>query len=193
MERQVPAKTDQMSRLKRDMLRRLSTLGGHAWESPRMNNGAPIINFVWNGQYFGFYPSLEGRGTKPRQAETFMRKRLNECDAVCAVVHSVEEMESVMNLNISIQERHKAFPRKKVVALLRRWGEGKPDSPEIERAVLSLSGIRRETIYSVFLERRRLNHIAKDEGISYKSAHKRYVTAVDAVMEYLLKRGIGEI
>jgi hypothetical protein len=175
--------------VKKELMRRLNTLGGVVWETPRLNNGAPQINFVWDGQYFGFYPVLTksgGGGLKPFERE--MIDKLTKRGAVVAVVRNVEDMEEAMNLDIARREIGRLLPVNKMHDILYAWGKGNPVPEELETEILRLPRDYQEAIYSIYFDKMTMNRYAEEAGITYDNARMRHYRAVKRLRERLVKK-----
>lgn len=175
--------------LKKEMMRRLNSLGGCVWETPRLNNGSPTIHFVWDGQYYGFYPCAfrnGGGGIKPFERDTI--NRLTKAGAICAIVSSVNEMEEAMNLDVSQRELKRLLPTRKMVEILKRWGNGLPVPQEVQLEILALPPDNKNAIYALYFDKMTLNQYAEEFGIQYGSASMRHQRALRMLREKLVKK-----
>jgi hypothetical protein len=180
--------TFSVAALRKSMLYRLASFGGIAWETPRMNNGMPTVHYVWDSQYYGFYPVPPGAGnTRLKPFERRFMKRLIDSGAICAAVSSIEQMEEAMNMDAMWREKKNCLPRKEIVGMLRKWGKGQQNN-DLQIQILALDKTHRDLIYNVYFDRRTFNQLADEEGVAYTTITSRHQRAINAIREGLLKR-----
>lgn len=182
-------RNDKLRELKTEMLRTLVRMGGTAWETPRMSNGAPTIHFVWDGQYYGFYPVIKHCGTMNlNPKERWMLEQLSKAGATVAAVSSVVKMEEAMGLDARRREIRRLLPLNKLEEMLRKWGRGESTDPDFEAAILGLQPNQVQLIYALYFDRMTLNQYADESNIDIRAAHMRKVRATFALRERLVKK-----
>lgn len=179
---------DRVRALKDELKHALIRLGGMVWETPRLNNGAPTVHFVWDGQYYGFYPIPKNSGIGTNAFERKAMENIIKAGGIAAVVSSVAMMEDAMGLDISKRELARLLPTRKLKELLHKWGKGEKVDPSLEEAILRLQKDWVQVIYGVYFDRMTLNQFAAEYGIQYRAAQVRHCRALHALRESLVKK-----
>lgn len=168
---------------RKQMIQRLKSLGGYVWETPRLNNGAPTLHFVWDGQYYGFYTT-----TGLKNFERTAMEQLKKSGAICAIATKVNTMEEAMNLDISERELKRLLPTRSLIQILRKWGDGCPVDRGVEAAILSLPPDYKNAIYALYFDKYTLNRYAEEYEIQYGNATMRHQRALRMLREKLVKK-----
>lgn len=182
-----PSRTVEMRKLRNELYAYLAALGGFVWETPRLSNGAPTLHYLWEGQYYGFYPVLGRAKENDVQAfEQHAMRRLTESGAICGVVNSVDKLEEIMNLDIQRQRIMAALPMNVVVELLKAWGNGYDVPMEFQEEILRLERRYMEVLYGIYVDKYKVDVLAKQLGISNAAVMSRKSNAQQILRERLV-------
>jgi len=174
---------DKLRKLKDEMLHALTRTGGFAWETPRLNNGCPTIHFVWDGNYYGFFPTFSALSDKERT----MMDKISKAGGISVKVKSIEQMEEALNLDITKKEIARLLPRKKIRELLKKWGRGEEVDPALEQAIVKLPKDYAEAMYAIHFDRMSYNQYAVECGFTVYAARRRHTRAINMLQNMLVK------
>lgn len=173
-----------------ELLTYLRTIdGGTAWVNTPDGSGAPDINFLLCGKYYGFFVKSEDK--RLHSAQKAARASLEYAGASIHVVRNITDLDRVLLRDERRYRLHRAIDPELMREHLREWGTGSYRMDWLRELILKLPKKEKLCVMARYMDKLKHDAIGREMKIDERTVYQYLADAVDRLIEWTLE-GIPE-